>query len=325
MDFDRMRRSSAADRLRRIRRSPAADQLRRGIGAVRWSAASARRGVDWVRGLEDDDWARVGLGNRITRRRLLRAVPGVAGAVMLGGAAVAETPAPPVPRAVAKPRAVRHPVESSALPASAVQRRPVYTLAEYRRVVPGPAFPADAVALTIDDGPHPVWTPKILDLLEKYHVPATFCMIGNQVLGHETVARSVVRAGHQLANHTWSHPTTLAARSSATVHKEIHRTQEKIHDTTGFTPKLFRSPGGDWSPTVFQETAKSGLLPLDWSDDPRDWAKPGTTAITRRLMACRPGQILLCHDGGGDRSETYAALRKVIPALSARGYRFVAL
>jgi peptidoglycan/xylan/chitin deacetylase (PgdA/CDA1 family) len=320
VNFDRLRRGIDPEFWR-----PGRTFVRRSRSLVRRGTSSVRRGVVWARELEDDDWARVGLGNPVTRRRVLRATPGVLGAVLLGGAAVAETP-PPMPRATTTPRAApRHREESATLPPSVVQRRPVYTLAEYRKVVPGEAFPADAVALTIDDGPHPVWTPKILDLLEKYHVPAMFCMIGNQVLGHEAVARSVVQAGHQLANHTWSHPSTLAKKSGSSVRKEIYRAQEKIHDTTGLTPKLFRSPGGAWSPTVFQETAKSGLLPLDWSDDPRDWSKPGTAAITHRMMACRPGQNILCHDGGGDRSETYAALRKVLPALSARGYRFVAL
>jgi peptidoglycan/xylan/chitin deacetylase (PgdA/CDA1 family) len=150
-------------------------------------------------------------------------------------------------------------------------------------------------------------------------------MIGNQVLGHEPVARTVTRAGHQLANHTWSHPTLLARKPAAVVRKEIARAQEKIHDTTGYAPRLFRSPGGDWSPTVMREAANAGLVPLDWSDDPRDWARPGVPAIERRLLAARPGQILLCHDGGGDRSQTYHALSTVIPALKARGLRFVAL
>src|SRR4029453_5910767 len=117
------------------------------------------------------------------------------------------------PRATTKPR--KPPTESAkaAPPRLPVQHKPVFTLADYRRVRPGPAFPADAIALTIDDGPHPVWTPKILRLLDKYHVPAMFCMIGNQVLGHEDVARTVTKAGHQLANHTWSHPASLAHRS----------------------------------------------------------------------------------------------------------------
>jgi peptidoglycan/xylan/chitin deacetylase (PgdA/CDA1 family) len=206
-----------------------------------------------------------------------------------------------------------------------IQSRPVFTLADYRRITSAPAFPTDAVALTIDDGPHPVWTPKILRLLDRYHVPALFCMIGNQVLGHEPVARAVTRAGHQLANHTWSHPIALAGKPPGLVRKEIARAQEKIYDTTGYVPKLFRSPGGGWSPTVMREAAHAGLVPLDWSDDPRDWSRPGTAVIKRRMLAARPGQILLCHDGGGDRSQTYTALSTVIPALTARGYRFVAL
>jgi peptidoglycan-N-acetylglucosamine deacetylase len=267
----------------------------------------------------------------VTRRRLLTAVPGAAGLTILAGAAEFDgepaQPAAPGPATTARATTRPRPVENlpAGPPPMRPQHKPVFTLADYRRITDVPPFPSDAVALTIDDGPHPVWTPKILHLLDRYHVPALFCMIGNQVLGHENVAKSVVRAGHQLANHTWSHPTKLAGKPGPLVRKEIARAQEKIHDTTGYVPKLFRSPGGDWSATVLQESAHANLVPLDWSDDPRDWSRPGIAAIQRRLMAARPGQILLCHDGGGDRSQTYAALSVVIPALKARGYRFVAL
>jgi peptidoglycan/xylan/chitin deacetylase (PgdA/CDA1 family) len=206
-----------------------------------------------------------------------------------------------------------------------LQPRPISTLAQYRRAVAGPAFPANAVALTIDDGPHPVWTPKLLTLLERYHVPATFFMIGNQVRGHENVARSVVAAGHHVANHTYTHPITLRRYRPSEMHKEIARAQDKIYTTTGYTPTLFRSPGGGWSPPLLAQTALAGMFPIDWSEDPSDWKRPGTEVITRRLLAAKPGQILLCHDGGGDRSQTYAALQTVIPALQARGYTFVAL
>ena len=259
----------------------------------------------------------------VTRRRLLTAVPGAVGVAMLASAASPE-PAGTM-RARTRPRP--HPPESAVLKPTPLspQHRPVFTLADYRRINPGPAFPTDAIALTIDDGPHPVWTPKILRLLDHYNVPALFCMIGNQVLGHEAVAKSVIKDGHQLANHTWSHPISLAGKPHSQVKKEIAKAQDKIYDTTGYAPKLFRSPGGAWSPTVMQEAAHAGLVPLDWSDDPRDWSRPGTAAIKSRLLAARPGQILLCHDGGGDRSQTYAALNTVIPALTARGYHFVAL
>jgi peptidoglycan-N-acetylglucosamine deacetylase len=263
----------------------------------------------------------------ISRRRLLRAGPGLAGALVLAGSASASAARVPAPRATTSPRPAA-PRPSGKPPAPAALRplkEPVFTLKDYRRALPGPAFPSDAVALTIDDGPHPVWTPKILRLLDKHHVPALFCMIGNQVLGHEPVARSVVRDGHQVANHTWSHPTEMGRRPDRLLRKELARAQEKIYDTTGYAPALFRSPGGDWSPALLRAAAKARMVPLDWSDDPRDWSRPGVAAITRRLLAARPGQILLCHDGGGDRSQTYTALRTVIPALKARGYRFVAL
>ncbi|GAA2588978.1 hypothetical protein GCM10010435_79330 [Winogradskya consettensis] len=265
----------------------------------------------------------------VTRRRLLTAVPGAAGLLVLGGAATAGSvsAARPehTPRATTKPRTPPKESAPAKPPGLPTQKKPIFTLADYRRMSSAPPFPTDAVALTIDDGPHPIWTPKILHLLDKYHVPALFCMIGNQVLGHEQIAKTVVGAGHQLANHTWSHPTKLAGKSGPQVAKEIARAQAKIQKTTGYAPKLFRSPGGDWSPTVLREAARAGLLPVDWSTDPRDWSRPGAPAIEHRLMAARPGQIMLCHDGGGDRSQTYTALKKVIPALSAKGYRFVAL
>ena len=265
-----------------------------------------------------------------SRRQVMRTAPAVVAAMLLGG-----SQAPRVdgyqPHVSASPEGSEQtharPKRSRQTPEAGRPgpRRPVSTLRQYRAVVPGPAFPADAVALTIDDGPHPLWTPKILKLLARHHVPACFFMIGNQVLGHEGNARDVVRDGHQIANHTWSHPTHMARKSGTRVHEEIERAQDKIYSTTDHTPTLFRSPGGDWSPTVLHTAAQAGMVALDWSNDPRDWARPGTAVIRRRLLAARPGQILLCHDGGGDRSQTYTALKTVLPALIARGYHFVAL
>jgi peptidoglycan/xylan/chitin deacetylase (PgdA/CDA1 family) len=238
-------------------------------------------------------------------------------------AAPSTSAAPPAtpPTTAAPPPPPPRPTHSPLPP----QQRPVFTLADYRRIVPGPAFPAHAIALTIDDGPHPVWTPKILSLLERYHVQATFCLIGNQVRGHEPVARSVVAAGHQLANHTWSHPTKLPKFTPAEMHREIEKAQDKIYSTTSQAPRLFRSPGGAWSPALFAQAAAAGMTPIDWTDDPKDWKRPGTAAIVQRMLAVKSGQIMLCHDGGGDRSQTYAALKQVIPALLARGHTFVAL
>lgn len=267
-----------------------------------------------------------------SRRRLLLLGAGLTAGAVVGGIAVANAggePDSPVATGEPTPRATTTPREPesthAAPPPVAVQRAPIFTLAEYRKATGAAPLPSDAIALTIDDGPHPVWTPKILRLLDRHHVPAMFCMIGNQVLGHEDVATMVTAAGHQLANHTWSHPTSLEKKTGDAVHREILRAQKKIQKTTGKTPRFFRSPGGAWSPTVLQQTAAAGLLPLDWTNDPKDWARPGVAKIEHTMLAARPGQILLCHDGGGDRSQTYFALKAVLPQLKARGLRFVAL
>ncbi|HWS34981.1 MAG TPA: polysaccharide deacetylase family protein [Actinoplanes sp.] len=269
----------------------------------------------------------------LTRRRLLWAVPAVAGTALVGGT-IAALAGRGEPKAVKPPNLIVNeppPAQSPApkpttpKPTTPVMPVPVHTLADFRKVVPGDAFPTDAIALTIDDGPHPVWTPQILRLLEKHDVPALFCMIGNQVLGHESTARDVVKDGHHIANHTWSHPLNVAELSARKALKEIHRAQDKIYSTTGYAPSLFRAPGGAWSKGLSESVSKSSVIPMDWTTDPRDWSRPGVAAITKRLLAAKPGQILLCHDGGGDRSQTLASLKTVIPALQAKGLKFVAL
>ncbi|MEU4624691.1 polysaccharide deacetylase family protein [Actinoplanes sp. NPDC023801] len=269
----------------------------------------------------------------LSRRRLLWAIPAAAGTALLGGTIAAlagrdEPQAAKTPNLVVTepaPSEIPTPAPAVPQPTTPVMKVPVHTLQDFRKMVPGDPFPTDAIALTIDDGPHPVWTPQILRLLEKHHVPALFCMIGNQVLGHETTARDVAADGHRIANHTWSHPLDLAELPSHAAIKQIHRAQDKIYSTTGITPSLFRSPGGAWSKGLSEAVSQSNVIPMDWTTDPRDWARPGVAHITKRLLAAGPGQILLCHDGGGDRSQTLASLKTVIPALQAKGLKFVAL
>jgi peptidoglycan/xylan/chitin deacetylase (PgdA/CDA1 family) len=188
-----------------------------------------------------------------------------------------------------------------------------------------PNAPRNAVALSIDDGPNPDWTPRVLDLLARYQVRATFCVIGMEARTLPALLGRAVAQGHSLANHTNTHPQPFTRLSAAQIDVEIGSAQTVIAGETGHTPTLFRAPGGDWSPTVFQSVAAHGLIPIDWDIDPKDWTRPGATTITSRMLAARPGDILLCHDGGGDRSETVAALVTVIPALLNRGLVFVPL
>jgi peptidoglycan/xylan/chitin deacetylase (PgdA/CDA1 family) len=179
-----------------------------------------------------------------------------------------------------------------------------------------------AIALTIDDGPSPVYTPQVLRLLEKYHVTATFSMIGIEVRGYPAVAREVAAAGHVIANHTWTHPD-LARLPPVLVADQMVRGAEAIHAVTGRVPRLFRAPYGAWSPYVLERCAQADLIPLGWSVDPRDWSRPGVPAIISNIMRnTHGGSIILEHDGGGNRSQTVAALTYVIPRLLAAGYHF---
>jgi peptidoglycan/xylan/chitin deacetylase (PgdA/CDA1 family) len=179
-----------------------------------------------------------------------------------------------------------------------------------------------AIALTIDDGPNPVYTPQVLQVLARYRVTATFSMIGIEAQAYPALVREVTAAGHLVANHTWTH-LNLTWLSPDLVTEQMSRGTDAIHAATGRTPDLFRAPYGAWSPFVLEQCAATGMTPLGWSVDPRDWSRPGVPAIVANIMGnTRTGSIILEHDGGGDRSETVAALKIVIPRLLAAGYHF---
>jgi peptidoglycan/xylan/chitin deacetylase (PgdA/CDA1 family) len=181
------------------------------------------------------------------------------------------------------------------------------------------------IALTIDDGPDPAWTPKILAVLARYHIPATFCMIGRQAAAHPNLVAAVAGAGHHIANHTFTHPLAIARLAPPQVREEVERASEAIATASGGRrPSLFRSPGGAWSPTVLAACADAGMRPLDWSVDPRDWSMPGTQHIVDVVLTkTRPGSIILEHDGNGNRQQTVDALTIALPRLIDAGYHFV--
>jgi peptidoglycan/xylan/chitin deacetylase (PgdA/CDA1 family) len=181
----------------------------------------------------------------------------------------------------------------------------------------------DAIALTLDDGPHPTWTPQVLAVLEKYKVTAAFSQVGSQVHAHPGLVKEVAQRGHVIVNHTWTH-ADLVRLSATETRDQISRTSDAVEKAAGQRPTIFRAPYGAWSDTTFGVCRKLGLRPLDWSVDPRDWARPGSDMIVRTILArTRTGSIILEHDGGGDRSQTVAALRVVIPKLLDEGYHFV--
>jgi peptidoglycan/xylan/chitin deacetylase (PgdA/CDA1 family) len=188
-----------------------------------------------------------------------------------------------------------------------------------------PNAPKRAIALTIDDGPDPDWTPKVLRLLDKYDVQATFCVVGVHVTAYPNLVRDVHRAGHAIVNHSWSHPLPFASLTEKQIVAQILDNQRAIERAAGVTPELFRAPGGEWSPFIYRALAAYGLRPLDWDVDPADWSMPGTRRVVHRMLKARPNDIVLCHDGGGNRHETVQALRTVLPAYKRRKLDLVTL
>jgi peptidoglycan/xylan/chitin deacetylase (PgdA/CDA1 family) len=215
------------------------------------------------------------------------------------------------PRPAAHPRAKRTSlVEHEIAPA-----KPVYYLDDGPRTI----------ALTIDDGPSPIYTPQILQILDRYHVTASFSMVGQSVTYNPGIARDVADAGHVIVNHTWDH-ANLTLMEASQARTEIIRATDAIHAAVGQRPTIFRAPYGAWSRATLEYCATEKLMPLDWSVDPRDWSQPGVSEIITNIMRnTQTGSIILEHDGGGDRSETVAALKTVIPRLLDKGYRFRAL
>jgi peptidoglycan/xylan/chitin deacetylase (PgdA/CDA1 family) len=177
------------------------------------------------------------------------------------------------------------------------------------------------IALTFDDGPS-AYTPRILDVLEREAVPATFYVVGRNVAGHEALLARMLAGGSMLANHSFTHVDL--SRADAAALKQIDDTQEAIRAATGFSPCLLRPPYGLTSRKLLGALASRRLTSTLWSVNPQDFRRPGTAAIRQRVRArAKAGSIILLHDGGGDRSQTLAAIPAIIRTLKARGYEFV--
>ncbi len=184
---------------------------------------------------------------------------------------------------------------------------------------------ASPVALTVDDGPDPTWTPRLLDVLDSHDVRATFFVIGERAAHHPELLRRTLAAGHTIGNHSYTHTQPFAALPPDLVAEELRRTQRVVSEATGRAPVLFRAPAGGWSRTVLGAARDQGLTPVDWSVDPKDWRPPPPARIARTVLGARAGDIVLCHDGGGDRSGTVAALDTALGQLRAQGVEFTTL
>ncbi|MCS7187906.1 MAG: polysaccharide deacetylase family protein [Armatimonadota bacterium] len=183
------------------------------------------------------------------------------------------------------------------------------------------------VALTFDDGPHPVYTPKILDTLRKYNVKATFFLIGKRVEQFPEIARRIVSEGHEVGNHTYSHPNDLPKEDWNKIGLEIDRCSEAIEQVTGVRPKFFRPPKGFLNYKVLTLAQLKGYNIVFWtvSADHKNASTPRTMA-RRVLKLVHPCAIVLMHDGRiPSRWKDVKALPMIIEGLRKRGYKFVTI
>src|SRR5215469_1840994 len=196
------------------------------------------------------------------------------------------------------------------------------------------------LAITFDDGPDPAWTPKILDVLKAKHVPATFFVIGLSANKWPQLLRREYAEGHEIGNHTYSHPDWESPNLSNTqIRWELNLTERLIESVVGAKPLLFRPPYGiDHQPEFAEEVShlptaqEMGYIIVGQKVDPHDWKQispgvplPARTIVENALREAPEGNILLLHDGGGDRSQTLIALPQLIDALRAEGNEFVSV
>lgn len=172
------------------------------------------------------------------------------------------------------------------------------------------------IALTFDDGPHPVWTEKLLDGLKDRGIRATFFVIGKSAQEHPELIQRMVEEGNQVGNHTYSH-IQLTACSESDALNEIRKTQEVIYQASGISAHYIRPPFGSWNETLQEETSLEAVL---WDVDPYDWKVQNTDAVVKSILQqTEDGSIILLHDVYETSVE--AAL-KVADIFLERGYRF---
>jgi peptidoglycan/xylan/chitin deacetylase (PgdA/CDA1 family) len=203
-----------------------------------------------------------------------------------------------------------------------VERKPVSRVI----VLSMPGNGTKMIALTFDDGPWPGSTKAIVKILQDNGVVATFFQVGRQARQQPALARLVVKAGMDVANHSETHPLNLGKLSTKGVSNEITQAQFDITKASGQAPKFFRPPGGNTTQAMYAPLDKLGLKWVQWDIDTGDWRKPPAKKIVATVLSrARPGAVVLMHDGGGDRSATVAALPAIIKGLKAQGYVFVKL
>ncbi len=195
------------------------------------------------------------------------------------------------------------------------------------------AKPSDKViALTFDDGPWEGTTKQILDILEENGAKATFFTVGQQISEHTSDVKRAVEMGCQVCTHTWDHAdgsgggVDITRMSSQEQVEEVTKGYKAIKDATGEEPKhILRAPGGNFHDEAITNLWDYVDAEIGWDVDTEDWQKPGADVIAERILSASSGNVILMHDGGGDRDQTVAALRTALPQLKSQGYKFVTI
>ena len=189
------------------------------------------------------------------------------------------------------------------------------------------------IALTFDDGPHQQYTKEILDILDEYNIKATFFIIGYNVEkdNNDELLRRAYKAGHQLCSHTYDHAEPSGGLNITTMDPagqidEIQHGRQVISDAIGVeASRVVRLPGGYLDDPTMVNIQPYIDAEIGWNVDTKDWSYPGVDSIVSAILCAESGDIVLCHDGGGDREDTVAALRIALPQLIAQGYRFITI
>ncbi len=181
---------------------------------------------------------------------------------------------------------------------------------------------APRVALTFDDGPHPGRTKRILALLDRYSVKATFFILGCNAEYYPEPLALAVAAGHEIEDHSFDHVTR--GKTALELENSITKTARIIEQASGRSPRFFRPPEGKCTPELNEALSVLGYESVFWTVDSRDWTGKPAEAIARDVLAqVKDGDVLLFHDYTCPGENTLHALEKIIPALLSRGYRFV--
>lgn len=188
------------------------------------------------------------------------------------------------------------------------------------------------IALTFDDGPWGDTTDEILDILAENDAKATFFEIGNQCAEYPDNVKRIIAEGHQIGSHTYDHASgsgqgvNLTFMTADEQREEVEKGFKAIEDVAGTTvSRIMRAPGGNYYGDLITNLKDLITAEIGWNVDTEDWRKPGVESIKNAITSAKSGQVVLMHDGGGDRSQTVEALRQALPELKAEGYSFVTI